>query len=489
MLQKIFRSYWPLLLILVCVSFLAFARLSAYDFWDWDECIMVEQAREMKVTGNLLTNQWNHLLLFEKPPLNNWLLLLFTGGQVHEASARAVMILLSLLLIASVYVFSKKYFSSRVAILASLLLLTSNLYVLYTVRVNTDIGFALFTFIGFFLWLLSFNKTRLSYLSGIFLGLAVLNKGLSIAPFLLAIGVSIFLDFKKERLINFLKMIAAFLIVVVPWHAYHYLVYGQQFMQVYFSEHLFRRAKYALDFHFEGRLFYFRLLYRDFFPWIFAAVILPFSYLFTYKHYINIRAIRRELAQNQLVFTLLLLILIPLFSITVVKTKIAWYALPLYPFIAIFIAYSIELALQKIRLRKIFFILVVLLVFKSYPLIIRETEAKNPLPVARRNEVFIKASKYPYQEIDYLVQFSERQAKDILPPNQQTSTTFYFGGNPCAVFYSEKKVNYYYSILDFQNVLNHKKGLYVVANGDLHVLKDTRVKMLHQNTDFTLFEK
>lgn len=481
------QRYWPLILILLAASFLLFTRTSAYDFWDWDECIITEEAKEMKETGNFLTSQWNHRLLFEKPPLNNWLLLALTGGSIAEAHARAVMIFLSLITVTFVYIFSKKYFSGRVALLASLLLLTAQLYVTYTVRVNTDIGFTLFTFIGFFLWVLSAQKRSLSLFSGIFFGLAVMNKGLSITPFLLAAFLSVFLESRKEKLANFFIMSGGFLLTIIPWHLYQLLTHGNQFFQVYIIEHLIRRARYPLDFHFEGRLFYFKLIYKNFFPWIFFIFVLPLSYLLKIKKFLTMRAVKDELSRNSIIFTIVLFIVIPLFSITNVQTKIAWYALPIYPFIAIFMAYNIDLLLKKVNPRKIFFVIVIILAIQAYGLLIKETSAKNPHSVGARNGIFIAARKYPHREVEYLVQFSERRARETLAPHLQTSTTFYFGGNPCAVFYSEKKVHYYYSIPDFQKSFSQKKGLFVIENGDLWVIKGKKVNILRQNSDFTLF--
>jgi hypothetical protein len=105
-----------------------------------------------------------------------------------------------------------------------------------------------------------------------------------------------------------------------------------------------------------------------------------------------------------------------------------------------------------------------------------------------RYQIAMEARKYPQRQLNYLVWHAERQAKELLPPTEQIPQTWQFGGNPCAVYYSQKKVNYYYDINEFKKALN-KKGLFLIENTDLNLLKDQKVKILHRNPDFTLFER
>lgn len=482
-------QYWPLLIIIIILGFLIFFRMNRDLLRDWDECVYTQNAVEMKKTGDFLTSQWNGNLVFEKPPLNTVIMQIPFLFGINEFTARLPSNLFLLLLIIAVYIFSKKYFSDLVAILASLLILASEVIIVYGIKVNTDIGFTLFTFLGVISWFASHKKKSYSYLAGLFFGIAVLNKGLSIIPYLVAIFLSIFINYKKEKIINYLRIIIVFLITILPWHFYEYLSYGQKFLQVYFVEHVLKRTQNSLDFHFEGRLFYLKLIYNNLFPWIFFILIFPLSQLVNFKKYLKLKTLTAILKENQTLFTIILLILVPLVSISLAKTRVAWYAMPIYPFVAVFIAYNIEFILEKLKLKNLSYILILFLIIDSLQLITNEVKInQSKRGIFRRTDVFIKAKNYQKPEIDYLVWYPERRAKDILPQNMQTSTTFIYGGNPCAVYYSGKKVNYYYSIDEFKKRVNQKNGLYVIENGDQEIIKDLPIKVLYNNIDYTLFE-
>lgn len=490
--KKVFIRYWPLFVILLITAFFFLFRLGRDFLWDWDECLYSVYARSMKTTGFYLNNVWNGYIDLQKPPLYTWLLQLPTLFVTNEFTLRILSVIGSLLILISVYVFAKKYFSSTVALLATLILLTTEVFVIYSLKVNTDIIYTLFIFLAFYIWLLSYKKKGLSYISGVLFAAAVMVKGLSVVSFLVAIFLSIFLDPKKEKFLNFLRMFFVMLILILPWHILAYLKYGNYFVQIYFIENLIKRTRNPIEFHYGGRLYYVKQLFNELFPWLFFVLVLPLYYLINLKKYFNLKKLRAELKDNQVIFTVLLLVLIPFGAITNVKTKLPWYTLSIYPFFAILIAYSIVFLLKRFKFKNILLPLITLfLVVDAFSLIFRETHfLQNWRIIDERNEVAIKASLSPKKEIYYLVQASERTAKDLLDqsPNLQIRSTFVYGGNPCAVYYSDKKVNYFYSIEDFKKSFTNKKGLFIIENGDKNLIKKSPKKRLFENDSFTLFE-
>ncbi len=370
-----------------------------------------------------------------------------------------------------------------------LLLLVSEVFILYVIRVNTDIIYILFVFLGFYFWILSNKNKKFSYIAGLFYGLAVMDKGLSVLSFLGATFFTIFLDFKKEKFINFLKLLLSFFILVAPWHIYQLITHGNNFIKIYINENLIQRANNPIEFHWGSNFFYAKQLVKELFPWIFATLILPINYLIHLKKYLNFSSIKKELKEKKIVFIILLFIIIPLLSITRIQTKLPWYALPIYPFLCIFIAYSLDFLLKKAS-RIFYYGILLLLIIDAFMLINKEVGLFQSKPgITPRNEVFIKSKNLPQKEIHYFVQFSERQAKDILPPKMTTSTTFIYGGNPCAVYYSNKKLVYYYRKEDFLKRLRMGNGLYVIENGDSTMLEEQpKTTQLFRNSDFTLFE-
>ena len=105
--------------------------------------------------------------------------------------------------------------------------------------------------------------------------------------------------------------------------------------------------------------------------------------------------------------------------------------------------------------------------------------------VTTRQEVIRQAKTQPQKELNYLVAYGERQAPEILPPDEEIDMTFVYGGHPCAVYYSDKKVNYFYKTDEFENALKTKRGLFLIENGDNQYAKNQ--KILFKNNDYTLY--
>lgn len=87
-LKDLVLKYWPILVILIVFAGITLPRLGRDEFLDWDECIFSQQAKEMRLSNNFITNQWNKVLLFEKPPLTNWIITTFYSFGTNEFTAR-----------------------------------------------------------------------------------------------------------------------------------------------------------------------------------------------------------------------------------------------------------------------------------------------------------------------------------------------------------------------------------------------------------------
>ncbi len=490
MLQKKGREHWAILLLSLILLTVLLSVIGTTQLVDWDECVFAQEAKEMVQNKDFLTYVWNGVRLFEKPPLTGWIISTSYLVGINEFSARLPAVIAGIALLLAVYAFGCKYFSKRTAFLSSLILLSSQFFVVYTLRINSDIFFTLFTFLGVFAWLQSSENQRYSYLSGLLFGIAVMSKGLSIAPYLLAIFVTTFIDFRWENIIAYIKMFAAFLLVILPWHLYEYLRYGQTFIQVYFIEHLIRRARVPLDFHIEGRLFYVKLTIQNFSLLLLSIFIYPLYYLVNVRKYKSWKSIYKEIVSQRVLLTLFIISALTFISITNVRTRIWWYVMPIYPYLALVFAQSIIFLIDRINKQKqiLYLAMCVIVLFIAVKTIRGEISPQDPLSKgSQRNELFKQAAKEKDQEIYYLVWFAERQGRAVLPKEWQTSTTFVFGGNPCAVYYSNKRIHYIYMVEEFQRLLKTKKGLFAIENGDKWIIKDTKLSVVASNPDYTLF--
>lgn len=486
-MKNVFKTYWPLFTILLVVGFLFIFRLGRDLLLDWDECIYAGYATSMKLGNIFLHNTWNGLGLYEKSPFYSWMLQIPLLFGRSELNLRLLTVLACLTLLGSIYVFCQTYFSKKVAVIATLLMLTFESYVIYSTKVSTDVLFSLFIFSGFWTWISSANSKEhksklLVWISGVFFALALMVKGLGVAPYMGTLFLTIFLQPKKSRFLDFLKLLVSFTVVGLPWHLLMYLTHQKEFIQMYIIDNFYKRSTFPVEFHRERLWFYVDLLYKEAYPWLFAVLIFPFL---QFKTLLNLK-------KNNLVYTILLFVLLPLISISRVHTRIAWYVIPLLPYLSIFLAICLNLVLDFMKKKNktlsatLYILLLIFVIFDAGRLILNETRfAQSDPTIDSRYEVILQSSKIQGGVLNYLVPFGERQAKVILPPDETLTNTWYYGGNACAVYYSNKKVSYFYEVSMFENALKQKKGLFLISNQDSKFAEGR--KILFKNADFTLF--
>jgi len=496
-LASIFRSispYLPLALILACASYFFFLKLGRNPFMDWDECLYSQYTREMQTASHYISNIWNDYIDMQKPPLYTWLLVALSRmfGQT-EVALRSLSALASLGLITAVYLFAKRYFNVLTATLASLILLTGELPVIYSLRLSTDMVFTLFIFLAVWAWIESYKKSHWSYVAGLLFGMSTMLKGIGSVQFMGVLALTYVLRPTRETLINYVRMLAVWAVIIIPWHVLMYMHYGNDFVRVYFLENIIKRGKYPLEFHLERWWFYFVLLWKELKPWILLGALFPILWIITLFKLpkqttlgTRMKLIWQDISKDHLTFLLILLILLPLASLTRFQTRVSWYALPLYPFIAL------VLARYGALFGTIGWILAGFVGFDASRLIINEVKPQLQAYSPTNREDIISASHtLPQTELFYLVSFNERQAREILPPTQQIDMTWVYGGNPCAVYYSQKKVHFIYTLKEFEEVAGVAGRLYLMRNDDADFVKiagnKSSVKTLYSNNEYSLF--
>lgn len=476
------KHHLPFLFMIVVVAILFVFRLGRDMLWDWDECLYGQYAKEMVRTGHYLTNIWNGYIDLQKPPLFSWLLLIPTSFQQHEFGLRMVNVIMSLGLLTSVYFLAKQFFNRSVALLSSLILLTAEVYVIYSLKLSTDMTYTLFLFLGVWSWMS--KKSWSPWLAGLFFGLATMTKGIGVVQFLGALFLAQFLQFRKENLLNFLKMCAIVALIALPWHLATYAEYGARFVKVYLFDNIVKRSRYPIEFHRERVWFYGMLIYRELMPWLVAAFAFPI---------VKIRSLL-DLKKNETIYTILLLIIIPLIGITRVQTRIAWYVLPLYPFLAIYLAYCLHLLIDVLtkkntNIRMLLSCLVMLLIaYDAGKLILNETRISQATQsIDARQEVALQVARQPERNLTYLVAFGERQAKVILPPEETIDMTWVYGGNGCMVYYGDKKTEYVYEVPRYEQLLKTQHGLFLISTQDAQYAEGS--KILFRNAEYILYKR
>lgn len=267
------RAARYLFLIIFISVFLSFFRLGSATLFDVDEAVFAEATKEMVQSGDWITPTYNGENRYDKPILFYWLMAVsYEVFGINEFAARLVSAVSGVLLSLSVFLFLRKFHGERRAFYASLSLLLSIFFLIYSHAAVTDMALTLFITLSLFSFYLSLKRHR-RYIYGFyfFSALAFLTKGLIgvIFPF----GIGLIYVFITEGLGAIRKVfvpgaIALFLIVSLPWYIVEIMINGREFIQNFFIKHHLMRYTGVISGHRGAVFYYFPVLIAGLFPWI-----------------------------------------------------------------------------------------------------------------------------------------------------------------------------------------------------------------------------
>jgi len=208
--------------------------------------------------------------------------------------------------------------------------------------------------------------------------------------------------FKQKQFL--FGMLLAFAILFY-WHFQSFMHYGQGFIRGYFIKHLLIRTTTTVEGH-TGDLFtYFGVLGNKGRPWGIFGIIAIF--------FIFYRIIIKRENKHLLPFTWAIGVFI-VFSL--VKTKLHWYIVPIYPALAVLISYAF---VNLFRKKAVIVILVLFIIFSGY------------LAIAKKI---------------YFLDLSPNPKRVALAVNKitlsQNNLFFYGVGDPGIIFYLDSRYKY-----------------------------------------------
>lgn len=253
-----------------------------------DEVFYTQTAKEMAQQKTWMTPYLFGALQFEKPIFLYWLLRIgFLIFGVNSFSARFFPALFGILGIIAIYLLSAIGFKNqKKAFLASLIMMSSGLYIGLSRSVFTDLIFTvfiLFCLVSFF-WAYSNPRKKGPgiILAFFFIGCAILSKG-PLGFLIPALAIFLFLAVKKE-----LKFLASWyffwgflimLAVSLPWYVLMAQKYGNTFTDEFFYNDHIRRLLEAEHPAADTWYFYPLTMAWGIFPWSVYAVIAVFLFL------------------------------------------------------------------------------------------------------------------------------------------------------------------------------------------------------------------
>lgn len=322
------RDFRWLVGLFVAAIFLWLIGLGNLPLRDWDEGYYGTVSRDMFRTGNWLYPTYLGEPFLLKPPLMFWLISLsYSLGGIGEFTTRFPGAFLTACGVPLLYLISKEVFGDRLpAILTASIYLTL-LPVVRHGRLAMLDGMVI-TFLLLSLWcLLAARRHRFFAIGiGIGLGAIALTKGVLVVALAAILGVFILVDRQEKILINsyFWGGIIVGFLPVIGWYLAQIHRYGDTFIVAHFQAQSFDRFATAIEGHQQPFWYYFIELIKYSAPWLF---FIPSGLYLAWQER------RKTWASLALSGAIVYFV-----TISVMGTKLPWYIMPLYPFVALLVA-------------------------------------------------------------------------------------------------------------------------------------------------------
>lgn len=318
------------IILILLASFMMFFALGDVPLTDPDEPVYAETPKEMLAHGDLLSPRIYGEFWYDKPPMYYWLVAgSFKVFGVNEFAARFPSAFLGLLTVLLVYFSTCNLFNNRTGFFAGLMLVTSIEFFALSKAAVTDMTLLFFLTAA----LLAFLHENF-YTMYAMMALATLTKGPIGIVFPLAIIFLYILLTNQWNILSKMKLfsgLGVYLLFAAPWYIAMYFVHGFAFIDTFFGLH--NVARFTKPEH-VGRVvwyYYLPVMLVGFFPWItmFLSAVKASLYNSEYNE------------ENILKFLQIWWLFVFLFF-SVAQTKLISYIFPLFPAIAITVAWNID---------------------------------------------------------------------------------------------------------------------------------------------------
>lgn len=351
------------LVLIILIYFVVFFKLGSFSFRLWDESMFAVNAYEMEKSGNYMVPHseneidWNN----SKPLLLSWIqvgfIKIFGFSEFTIRLPSAISVAVSVLML---FHFLRSRINLLFAWIASLVLLTSIGYIgLHTGRTgDADALLSLFLLsstIFYLKYLLEENKKSI-LIAFIFLSLAVMTK--SFAAFLFIPPIILFgLVFQRSKFLTLFKTPRFYVGLSIFLLSLFIVFFLREIYQPGFLNSTLLndagRLTNTLFANDVGWDFYILNIFGDRF------MIWTIPFLLGVVWCFNVEQSTAKIGAH-FCLTVILLYLIP---ISLSATKLLWYDMPIYPFLAVLAAIPIYIVLANFSGKKISLVFAVVLIF------------------------------------------------------------------------------------------------------------------------------
>lgn len=333
-------------LVILVNSFFGLYQLGSPALTDYDEATYALVVEETAASGQIGTlkiaddRPW-----FEKPPLYFWLVMAIKDafGSNPEWPLRLPAALLGMASTIGVMLITWRLTDNYyIAALSGAILATTPIFVEASRQVRLDVP-AIATIIwGFYCFLRGMREPRWLLGVGLFAAIGVLFKsmvGFFIFPFIIIWSfVHRSYGWLKER--YFGGGLLAMILLLAPWHIYESVTVGRAFWDEYLLWHIVERFFSDIIGSGAPAQNYFVYLFSHASPW---SIIFAIGLFFLYGHYRQ----KSENGRNIIAFFAISLFVLAVFEIA--RTKLFYYLLPMFPFMALALAFFLHDTYQRIK--------------------------------------------------------------------------------------------------------------------------------------------
>ncbi|MEA5621928.1 glycosyltransferase family 39 protein [Nostoc sp. UHCC 0251] len=327
--MRLFREKECLFSLLVISLVLWLIFLGNSPLRDWDEGTVAQVAREIW-RAPLGSMRWLFPTLggepyHNKPPLMHLLIAWsYSIGGVNEWTTRLPGAVLTALGVPLLFLVGCLLFKQSLPALFAALVYLTMLPVVRHGRLAMLDGATITFFLLLLFCLLKARQNRLYALGvGFCLGLITLTKGMMVLPLGAIALLFLIADRQFALLTSPYLLVGLFLgnIPAIAWFAAQWQYYGGNFFQVNFQAQTFARLTQSVEGHSGPPWYYLIEIIKYSCPWL---LFLPGGFYLAWK-------------KRQTTWGLLVIIgtIVYLLTISLMRTKLPWYVMPVYPFLAL----------------------------------------------------------------------------------------------------------------------------------------------------------
>jgi len=334
---------WVHAIILLALALPYTIRLGASSIWDANEAFYAETPREMLVTGDYVSPQFNYEPRTQKPPFTYYAILIsYKLFGVNEFAVRFPGALAAVGILLFSYAAARRLFGPRAALMSAAIAATSARIFILARRLPIDI-LLLFFLTGalFFMVRALQQKDRIHWaFLYLFAALGFFTKG-PVAAVIPAGVLILWMLWARQPKMRFYPLTGAavFACVLLPWYVLAYRAHGWTYIAPFFLRDNFSRFAAQAMGPERGFFYYFSVYASDFFPWSLLALAAVY----------RLWRIRKEARPlKSLSFGLpLIWCLFVFFLFSFSKNKQEYYIAPLYPAAAVLLAGVLDKSRMK----------------------------------------------------------------------------------------------------------------------------------------------